>query len=192
MFQCTGNWKENREYYPTNEPMENQLLITPKTKVLQLIEAYPMLEEVLINAVPAFEKLKNPVLRKTVARIATLQQAAAIGNIPVGDLINTLRKKVGQDLISDSITAEYRTLKPFWFDEKLIRQDFDAGQMLAAGEQPVNQVMADLNNLESRTIYRLTAPFLPAPLIDKASSLGIDHWLKKEKDDLFLVYFYKA
>ncbi|MFH0843803.1 MAG: DUF1858 domain-containing protein [Bacteroidota bacterium] len=55
--------------------MENQLLITPKTKVLQLIETFPELEEVLINAVPAFEKLKNPVLRKTVARIATLQQA---------------------------------------------------------------------------------------------------------------------
>lgn len=172
--------------------MENKLIITPKTKVLQLIEAYPELEEVLVKAVPAFEKLKNPVLRKTVARIATLQQAAAIGNIAVGDLINLLRKEVGQDLMSDTGSTEYRTLKPFWFDEKFIGKEFDAREMLAAGEQPVNQVIADLNNLESRTIYKLTAPFLPAPLIDKASSLGIDHWLKKEKDDLYFVWFYKA
>jgi len=64
--------------------------------------------------------------------------------------------------------------------------------MLAAGEQPVNQVMADLNKMENRTIYKLIAPFLPAPLIDKASSLGIDHWLKKEQEDLFLVFFFKA
>jgi hypothetical protein len=124
--------------------MENQLIITPKMKVLQLIETYPQLEEILIGFVPAFEKLKNPLLRKTVARIATLQQAAAIGNIPVGDLINRLRKEVGQDLLSDNTVTRYNTTKPSWFTEKLIKQEFDAREMLAAGEQPVNQVMADL------------------------------------------------
>ena len=57
------------------------LIITPKTKVLELIETYPELEDILIEIAPAFKKLKNPILRKTVAKIATLQQAAAIGNI---------------------------------------------------------------------------------------------------------------
>ena len=46
------------------------LIISPKTKVLQLIETYPQLEDVLIEYAPAFKKLKNPVLRKTVAKIA--------------------------------------------------------------------------------------------------------------------------
>ena len=59
----------------------NKLVISPKTKVLQLIEAYPQLEEVLINYLPAFKKLKNPVLRKTVAKITTLQQASIVGNV---------------------------------------------------------------------------------------------------------------
>ena len=57
-----------------------KLIISPKTKVLQLLEAYPALEDLLIDYVPAFRKLKNPVLRNTVAKIATLQQAAAIGH----------------------------------------------------------------------------------------------------------------
>lgn len=57
--------------------MSTELIITPKTKVLQLIETYPQLEELLIEMVPTFEKLKNPVLRRTVAKIATLQQAAS-------------------------------------------------------------------------------------------------------------------
>lgn len=172
--------------------MENKLIITPKTKVLQLIETYPGLEEVLISHVPVFEKLKNPVLRRTVARIATLQQAAAIGNIPVGDLINLLRKEVGQDLIADINVSGYKTVQPQWFNEKTIKHEFDAREMLAAGEQPVNQVMADLNKMENRSIYKLIAPFIPAPLIDKATSLNIDHWLKKETEDLFFVYFYKS
>jgi hypothetical protein len=171
--------------------MSNELIITPKTKVLQLIETYPQLEEVLIEYVPAFNKLKNPVLRKTVARVATLQQAASIGNVRVEDLINRLRQEVGQDLISDAGNTGYNTTKPEWFSERLVSGGLDARLMLAAGEHPVSQVMADLNAMERETIYKLTAPFLPAPLIDKASSLGLAHWVHKESDQLYNIYFYK-
>lgn len=170
---------------------KKELIISPKTRVLQLIEAYPELEDVLINYVPAFKKLKNPVLRKTVARIATLQQAASIGNVKVGDLINHLRKEVGQELISDSEASPYNFSKPDWFDEDLIRQELDVRDMLAAGEHPVNQVLADLKKLEAPGIYRMIAPFLPAPLIDKATSLEFKHFVIREKENLFLVYFYK-
>ena len=68
-----------------------KLIISPKTKVLQLIEAYPQLEDTLIDYVPAFRKLKNPILRNTVAKITTLQQAATIGNVKVEELINLFR-----------------------------------------------------------------------------------------------------
>jgi hypothetical protein len=168
------------------------LIITPKTKVLQLIEAYPQLEDVLIEYVPAFKKLKNPLLRRTVAKIATLQQAASIGNVRVGDLINLLRKEVGQDLITDDPDRTYITTKPEWFNEDLIVREFDIREMLAAGEQPVNQVIADLNQMKTQTIYKLIAPFLPAPLIDKATSLQLSHWVVKEHEELFNVYFYKG
>jgi hypothetical protein len=169
--------------------MENELIITPKTKVLQLIEAYPQLEAVLISYVPAFKKLQNPVLRKTVAKIATLQQAAAIGNVKIEDLINKLRKEIGQDLFNQTENAMYNTEIPGWFDESLITAELDARPMLAAGEHPVNQVIADLKSLEQGKIYKLNAPFLPAPLIDKASSLNFGHWVTKADDDSFTIYF---
>ena len=168
-----------------------ELIITPKIKVLQLIETYPQLEDVLIEYAPAFKKLKNPVLRKTVAKIATLQQAAAVGNVNVEDLINRLRKEVGQDLYSGESSALYITTRPDWFSEDLITEEFDAKEILAAGEQPVHQVMADLKNLESKNIYKLIAPFLPAPIIDKATSLDIKHWVEKIDDEKFHVYFCK-
>jgi len=170
---------------------KKQLIISPKTKVLQLIETYPELEDVLINYVPAFKKLKNPILRKTVAKIATLQQAASIGNVKVGDLINHLRKEVGQELISDELDNPYNTVKPDWFNESLIAQEFDVREMLAAGEHPVNQVMSDLKKLSVNSIYKMIAPFLPAPLIDKATSLNVKHWVVKKSDQLFFIYFYK-
>ena len=169
--------------------MNDQLVITPKTRVLQAIEAYPQLEEILISYVPAFEKLKNPVLRRTVAKIATLQQAATIGNVKVEDLINRFRAEVGQDLFTQNDNHMYVTETPAWFNESLIAAELDARPMLAAGEHPVNQVMADLKILESGKIYKLTAPFLPAPLIDKASSMNYAHWMKNEDDGSYIIYF---
>lgn len=166
-------------------------IITPRSKVLQVIEAYPHLEEILISYVPAFSKLKNPVLRNTVARIATLQQAAAIGNVKVEDLVNRLRKEVGQDFIEIAEHEKFVTEKPDWFDKSKIIFSLDIRKMLESGEQPVNQALSDLNNLSAGEIYEVIAPFIPAPLIDKAASLSIKHWIKKESGELFYVYFIK-
>jgi hypothetical protein len=167
----------------------NTLIITPKTKVLELIETYPQLEDVLIEYAPAFKNLKNPVLRRTVAKIATLQQAAAIGGVKTEELINRLRKEIGQELITGEAGTQYNYKKPEWFTEEKIINRFNASEMLAKGEHPVNQVLADLNQLDEGKIYQLIAPFLTAPLIDKATSLGLKHWIDQRGDELFHIYF---
>lgn len=169
---------------------DNTLIISPKTKVLQLIEEYPQLEDILIEYAPAFKKLKNPVLRKTVARVATLQQAAAIGNVKVEDLINRLRKEVGQDLLHESEDVNYNVKRPDWYDEGKIDMELDAGEMLESGDQPVNQVVTDLKKLPAGKIYKLKAPFVPAPIIDKATSLNFEHWVDKKTEEV-IVYFMK-
>jgi hypothetical protein len=166
-----------------------EIIIAPKTKVAELVDAYPQLEQVLIEYVPAFERLRNPVLRKTVARITTLQQAAAIGGVNVEDLINHLRREVGQDLISGGAEEAYTTEQPGWFSETRVVAELDAKEMLVAGEQPVNQVIADLNALGQGDIYKLVAPFMPAPLVDKASSLGISHWIAQRDEQEWAIYF---
>lgn len=166
-----------------------KLIISPKTKVLQLLEAYPALEDVLIAYVPAFKKLKNPVLRNTVAKIATLQQAAAIGQVKVEELINLFRKEVGQDAIAVTDEVKLNSTKPDWYNEQRIVHSLDIRALLNAGEHPVNQVIADLNKLKTDDIYELIAPFIPAPLIDKATSLNIAHWVDKKNEELYHVYF---
>ena len=174
-----------------NMEQKHNLIITPKTKVLELIETYPELENVLIEYAPAFKNLKNPILRRTVAKIATLQQAASIGGVKTEELINRLRKEVGQENITSDAGVQYNYNKPFWFEEEKIIKRFNASEMLAAGEHPVNQVIADLNHLEEGKIYQLIAPFLTAPLIDKATSLGLQHWVDRQSDEDFNIYFLK-
>jgi len=172
--------------------MNNEtLLITPKTKVLELLEAYPQLEDVLIERVPAFKKLKNPILRNTVARITTLQQASIVGNVKIEELINLLREDVGQNLISIAEEKGYNTSKPAWFIPSSIAIEHDVREMLDRGEQPVSMLLGELNRMSSGQICKVTAPFTPAPLLDKASSLGCEHWIKKQNEELYEVYFYK-
>lgn len=173
--------------------MENKnLIITPKTKVLELIETYPQLEDVLIGYVPAFNKLKNPLLRRTVAKVATLQQAAVIGGVDISDLIARLREGAGQDYAIESFEdQQYNYNQPAWFNEENILVQFDVREMLERGEHPVNQVIADLKTLPEGKIYQLVAPFLPVPLIDKATGLSFAHWIVEKNAQLFYIYFSK-
>ncbi|MBE0410006.1 MAG: DUF1858 domain-containing protein, partial [Anaerolineales bacterium] len=69
--------------------------ITPQTKIKVLLDKFPQLEDVLLEISPTFAKLKNPLLRKTVAKVADLRQVAQIGNVSIGELINKLRQEAG-------------------------------------------------------------------------------------------------
>ena len=150
------------------------LPITPETKVGALLDAYPGIEETLIASVPAFVKLKNPVLRRTVAKVATLEQAARIGGIALPQLVRTLRKAAGLPEIE--VPCEPRpsvcTAVPDWLDDSRIRLDIDAGEMLKTGEHPIGLIRRRLAEAQPGDIIRLTSSFYPAPLIDTLSRGG--------------------
>ena len=167
-------------------------LITPKTKLVEVFENFPGLEARLIEIVPTFKKLKNPVLRKTVAKIATVQQAASIANIPVEVLVSILRTEANQELESLDHNPDNYALNftpPKWLDKSRVVNSLDLGPFLDAGEHPIHQVVADLKSLKDDEVYEIMAPFLPAPLIDKGSSLGFDHFVEKGEGDSVKVYF---
>lgn len=64
--------------------------------------------------------------------------------------------------------------------------------MLNAGVQPVHEVLSALKQLKEDQILQINAPFIPAPLIDKAIGVGYDYWISEVAEDEFLVYFRKG
>lgn len=169
----------------------DRLLITPKTKIYELLEAYPEIESVLVDSAPEFIKLKNPVLRKTIARITNISQAASIAGINVERLVNQLRAKVGQQDITgiDDSGSKYVILRPQWFSSEGIVKTIDINKMLNSDEQPVHEVLSAIKKLEAGEILAIKASFLPAPLIDKSLSLGCRHWIDKKSEKEYMVYF---
>lgn len=153
------------------------LPINPETKVGALLEAYPGIEDVLIAWVPAFAKLRNPILRKTVAKVATLEQAARIGAVSIRELVQKLREATGHDTLEVSEAAETDStnapVPPQWVREGRVRHNIDAGQMLETGEHPIGKVRQCVATLEAGEIVQLTSSFRPEPLIDLMLRSGL-------------------
>lgn len=168
-----------------------KLIITPKTKIYDLLEAWPGLEDTLIEMAPEFSRLKNPVLRRTIARVTTVAQAAIVGGLNVEKLVNALREKAGQgSLVNTGETAAtYVTVMPGWYKAEKVVSMLDIRETLNRGEQPVHEVLSELKRLETGSILGVIAPFLPAPLIDKATGLGFMHWVEKKSTEEYTVWF---
>ncbi|HEU6437248.1 MAG TPA: DUF438 domain-containing protein [Nitratidesulfovibrio sp.] len=77
--------------------------LAPSTSIHELISEHPYIIDVLADFAPAFAKLKNPLLRNTLGRVATLQQAADIAGLEVNGLMLHIARGV-LDHSSEAVT----------------------------------------------------------------------------------------
>ncbi len=165
--------------------------ITPKTKVAELLKDYPELESELIAISPEFNKLKNPILRKTVARITNLEQAAKIANLQVGDVINKLRLLAGfEQMEIDQSSAG--SFDDFNIEDFTIQESFDATPIINAGEHPMHDVIALMEKLEHNSMLELITPFLPLPLLEIGKGRGLKVKSITEGETVIKSYFLKV
>lgn len=173
--------------------MDKHIDINAQTKIGELLDAYPQLEDILIELSPSFAKLKNPVLRKTVGRIASLRQAADIGGLNVGEMISVLRKASGQESSSINITSDVKTQDtvPEWFDEKSVFLTFNASNILERGESPMKDILEKANLLDENKIMLLITPFIPVPILELLESKGYKTCSRNYKEDEVHTYIRK-
>ncbi|WP_457606382.1 DUF1858 domain-containing protein [Nitratifractor sp.] len=161
--------------------------ITPQTVVNNLLTEYPQLEAYLMQLHPKYKKLKNPILRRTVARIATLSQVAKIGGFNPLELTNLLRKEVGQPLLNEegTVVEEEETERPNWLEGKEAAIVLDGDALLEAQKNPLAEVRKALKKLEAGQVLRLDTDFLPEPLIDTFKKDGLQVWSEKIDEDRY-------
>jgi hypothetical protein len=156
------------------------LVIGPSTRVGALLAAYPALEPVLIGFAPEFARLKNPVLRRTVAKVATLAQAARIARVDVRELVLALRRAVGPSSgPGDGVPVDPAEVAagddgeaPAWTRDRRAAPPIDADQILAAGSHPLASVERQARALAADQMLSLRSSFVPAPLIDVLRAQG--------------------
>ena len=162
--------------------------ITPQTMVIDMLENYPELENKLIEISPIFEKLKNPILRKTVAKVATLKQAATIGNVPIADLISQLRAAAGLSGIDVKDDTSVKQSKPDWVNKEKVKLEYDAFIDLENGIHPAGRVTKEIHEISGDELYLLSTPFVPAPLIQMVEEKGYEVYIDDLGDQMFDTY----
>lgn|GEM_PF-2060839 len=68
--------------------------IGPKTKMDELLCRYSFLKDFLIDMNRHFKALDNPLVKKTLGRMATLSQVAMVGGIELSKLINDIAGEI--------------------------------------------------------------------------------------------------
>ena len=116
--------------------------IGPETTVGALLEAHPELEGALVEMAPAFAKLRNPLVRRTVAKVATLEQAAKIGGVSLQAMILELREAAGQTAPGLPVLQPMRDRghEASWLAAAHIVEEIDADAMLERGVHPIGKV----------------------------------------------------
>jgi hypothetical protein len=143
---------------------------------------------------PPFKKLKNPLLRKSVGKVATLQQAAAVGRISVENLVNKLRTEVGQEtiIVDEGEDGDiYFFDQPDWFDHSKVVASIDESQSAESDKMTLASVTREASRLKQKEILELIASFLPAPGIDIMREKGFLVWSVQEGPELVKTYFFK-
>jgi len=174
-------------------------IIHPGMKVAELLERWPELEAVLVAQAPAFQKLRNPVLRRTVARVATLEQAAGIAGISPRALVLALRRAAGQpaeDLepAAPSSRSEQNaagvdlTPPPAWLHASRIVRTIDADALLDAEETPLHAAFAAARALGAGEAIEVVASFRPVPLVEHLERQGFRCHLQAGTDKRMHLY----
>lgn len=172
--------------------MEGRLEINPSTRVKDLLDAYPELEDTLIGIAPPFKKLKNPLLRKSVAKVATMKHISAVGGIPLNELIRKLQTATGQSVSDDSYEDEtYYSSRPDWFLADRISVSINEEKLEDPDKMTLVSILEKAKDLKKGEIIELVTTFLPAPGIDTLKSKGYSVWTEKGEDGLIRSYFLK-
>lgn len=174
-------------------PHENSPIL-PSTKIGALLDRYPELEEILIGIAPPFKKLSNPLLRKGVAKVASLEHAAAVGGLRVNDLVNKLRAAVGQEAIApeDADTPiSHFSDQPEWVaGAKLVTSiDERTGD---PDKMPIVVVLQKAAQLQAGEMLELVTTFLPAPGIEIMRRKGLRVWSVQQEPELIRTYVSKS
>ena len=128
------------------------LTLTPKTTVHTLLKQYPFLLDYLAGYHPEFKKLTNPVLRRTMGRMATMDTVAEMGDLPLNRLIDDLATEVERQTgvrppIADVADAD--TMDPARLEAlHQIVKDLHAGKTVEEVKPAFEELIADVEATE--------------------------------------------
>jgi len=170
-------------------------------RVSSVLAREPALLEVFLQTSPSFAMLKNPMARKTMAKLVTIEQAARVAGVEAQVLLARLNAALGEGPAEPPpAVAEAKAPEPppaappppgllATPAERIA--DLDVREDLRAGKEPLRQILEAVRALPEGHVFRLRAIFEPAPLYDVLAKQGFGHFTERFEKDDWRVWFFR-
>ena len=170
------------------------MTINANTKIAPILQQHPQALEAIVSINPAFQKLRNPLLRKVMAGRASLQTAAKHGGCTVEDFFQKLEPLGFQIDRSTTAVDEERKPVPLFVTtltkEQLI--ELDVRPVIASGSDPLSLIMSSVKEVKPGQVLKIINTFEPTPLISMLEKKGFESYVDDIGTNLVETYFYKA
>lgn len=168
--------------------------ITMSTTVAELLNDYENMKDILIKINPKFKKLNNPVLKRTLAKVATVKQAAIVGGMKPENLLNQLRIAVGQEPIdTDNNTTNNTPLDTQnWIKEIAPKESINANELLNEDKNPLAISSKILKKFEKGEVLKIVSDFKPEPLIEEYEKKGYEVFCRQKSNKEFETFVKKC
>lgn len=164
---------------------------TAETVVADAIAADPAVIERLAKLHPAFEKLRNPLLRKVMARLVTFREAAKVAGVGVEAVLAAANGVPAVAAAAQPAATPEEEKAPLWVENADLheRVALDVRPVLAEGGEPLGPIMRAAANVPRGGLLILDAPFDPAPLRRVLGNKGFDSYRRPLAPDHWRVWF---
>ncbi len=126
------------------------------TKIMELTDDYPFLFETLVEISPKLKRLKNPILKKTIGKRATLTDVSKIANVPLNRLFVLLSESISKNANEEVLVDKEDQEKGEWQEELQSRQrklknlvlELHAGAEVEPLQNQFKEILVDVSATE--------------------------------------------
>lgn len=169
--------------------------VAPDDRVSDVLARDEALVEVFVRHASHFTKLRNRAMRRVMARLVTVDQAARIAGIPTGRLVDELNEALGIEPTSAAVPGA--AVECFDVEGELRHPlhapevEVDVRNDLRRGREPFSRIMQAVAELDDGAVLHLRAIFEPAPLYTVLAKRGFAHEAVRHADDDWSVWFWR-
>lgn len=165
--------------------------VTGADRVSDVLARDEALLEVFVRQAPHFEKLRNRAMRKVMARLVTVEQAARTAKVSTEHLLRELNAALGFADVAVVGADSGVDVEPSLTHPAAARVvELDVRDDLRSGREPFARIMAAVAALGAHDVLRLRAIFEPAPLYAVLAKRGFVHESRMHSADDWSVWFW--
>lgn len=174
--------------------------IGPADRVSDVLARDESLVDVFVRHSPHFEKLRNRGLRRVMAALVTVEQAARVAGVELDVLLRDLNGALAADAPADAPhgardrrpDAVSSVPAPAKRPVALPTVELDLREDMRAGREPFSRIMAAVHTLGSDRALRLRTIFEPVPLFAVLARRGFLYESRQDAPDDWSVWFWSG